>query len=604
MKANLCGELCRSLLPIVSLVCTVFGSASVADGQEALPAVRVPPSFQHPSGCPVPVRLPVVPLREPRPGVGVGPDQQWQTSRELGVAPTASFIESLQGNDAVVEVILGQGRLLTLKADIADKRGRAVIALADPSLVEFEMLPSPRLVRLIGRRAGITDLSITTADDQTYSFEVHVVYDLDLLRTQLRQVFPDAQLRITQMREHLALEGEARSMRQVDQILEVVKAYLKSVQPPAATASAVAGAGTSPGTAPPPTMVGRRGRDSDLPTTDDSAPDAAGDQPGNVPSPNVRGQGTAAPQAGGGANTTTVVAGPQVLNLLRVPGLHQVMLQVRIAELDRTSLREISAGLTGGGPAGSPFGVFPSGDFDLWVKSLRRNGLLTVLAEPNLVAMSGQHASFLSGGEIPIPTAQPNAGAVPSTTAEFKTYGVSLDFLPYVLDDERVRLIVSPEVSSLDYAVAIDINGSQVPGLIVRKTTTTVEMRQGQTLAIAGILQVETNATTDRWPYLGDIPYLGTFFSTNSHKRSEKELLVLVTPYLVASMDPDQVPPLPGAEIKDPSDLEFYLLHRLEGRTGREFNATHGADDALNLVRQLRLEQKSVCGPVGLSSSE
>jgi pilus assembly protein CpaC len=230
--------------------------------------------------------------------------------------------------------------------------------------------------------------------------------------------------------------------------------------------------------------------------------------------------------------------------------------------------------------------------------------LLTVLAEPNLVAMSGQHASFLAGGEVAIPVPQVSGGTTTGITVMFKNFGVALDFLPFVMEDESVRLTVSPEVSQLNYANGTELAGTKVPGFDTRKTTTTVEMRQGQTLAIAGLLQVEINADTRKVPGLGDIPYLGTFFSNTTHKRVEKELLVLVTPYLVAPMDPDQVPALPGAGIKEPTDLEFYLLNRIEGRTGRDFNTTQNSDDPLHLVRLLRMEQKNVCGPVGFSSSD
>ncbi|MCY2986397.1 MAG: hypothetical protein NTY19_00775 [Planctomycetota bacterium] len=250
------------------------------------------------------------------------------------------------------------------------------------------------------------------------------------------------------------------------------------------------------------------------------------------------------------------------------------------------------------------FGIFPNADFELLIRALRANSLLTVLAEPNLVAMSGQHASFLAGGQVAVPIPSVAGGTTTGISVMFKDFGVKLDFQPFVMEDESIRLTVSPEVSQLNQGNGTVVGGTSVPGFDTRKTTTTVEMRQGQTLAIAGLLQVEINANTTKVPGLGDIPYLGTFFSNTSHQRVEKELLVLVTPYLVAPMDPDQVPALPGAEVKEPTDLEFYLLNRMEGRTGRNYNTTQNADDPLHLVRLLRLEQKSVCGPVGLSNSE
>lgn len=650
MKANFIAKVYGSSLPMVVLALAGFsfagGSASAADTQAGAPAVGLP--LQHPSGCPVPVRLPNVPIRDARPGEGAAADQQWQTRREPGMAPTAGFVESLRGNDAVVEIVLGQGRLLTLKADIVGGRGRPVIAVGDPTVVEFDVLPNPRLLRLTGRRAGITDLSITTADNQTYSFEIHVVYDLALLRAQLRQLFPDTQLRLLQMHEHLAVEGEARSIRQVDQILRTIEAYLASMQPKIATQSTQGPSGTrgSPdGNRTTPGSAGPNAPEEELPT-DSSSSDAGVNRLGNgATEPALRrrvraevGDLTATVEE---SNSNLNVTAPkaQLINLLRVPGVHQVMLQVRIAELNRTGLRQIgsdlfgvhpgtgslygsklgvssatassvlgAAGVTGSVAVASNaenlFGIFPNADFELWVTALRTNSLLTVLAEPNLVAMSGQHANFLAGGEVAIPVPQVSGGITTGITVMFKNFGVALDFLPFVMEDESIRLTVSPEVSQLNQAIGTSLAGTTVPGFDTRKTTTTVEMRQGQTLAIAGLLQVEINANTKKVPGLGDIPYLGTLFSNTTHQRVEKELLVLVTPYLVAPMDPDQVPPVPGSEIKEPTDLEFYLLNRMEGRTGRNFNTTQNADDPLHLVRLLHLEQKSVCGPVGFSSSD
>src|SRR5262249_3157028 len=139
-------------------------------------------------------------------------------------------------------------------------------------------------------------------------------------------------------------------------------------------------------------------------------------------------------------------------------------------------------------------------------------------------------------------------------------------------------------------------------GLNTRKAQTTVEMRQGQTLAIAGLLQLQMDGNMDRIPGLGDLPILGPFFSNTTGERIEKELVVLVTPYLVEPMNKGQVPPTPGDEVKEPNDLEFYLFNRIEGKTGYDFRSTTQWDDPLHLVRLLKLEQKYVSGPVGFSN--
>ena len=139
-----------------------------------------------------------------------------------------------------------------------------------------------------------------------------------------------------------------------------------------------------------------------------------------------------------------------------------------------------------------------------------------------------------------------------------------------------------------------------VPGLDTRRAHTTVELHQGQTLAIAGLLQLELDGTTTRIPGLGDLPILGPFFSNTTNERMEKELIVMVTPYLAEPMNPDQVPPTPGDEVKEPNDLEFYLLNRIEARTGRDWRSTTEYDDAPHVLRCfLKLEKDHVRGPSG-----
>ena len=342
-----------------------------------------------------------------------------------------------------------------------------------------------------------------------------------------------------------------------------------------------------------------------------------------------------------------VIAPPQIINLLRVAGSQQVMLKVRIAELNRTAMRRIGANFLGvdtrtgaivgssiAGPTayqgtiGQPgnllfgnqlfgssslgpndgnstvFGIFQHTNFEFSLTALRQNGLLKILAEPNLVALNGQLASFLAGGEFPVPVPQVSAsGVAPTITVRFREFGVRLGFVPYILDGDVIRLTVAPEVSNIDPTIAVTLvaGGSPVPGLNTRKAQTTVELREGQTLAIAGLLQLTLNGETDRIPGLGDLPILGPFFSNTSSQRIEKELVVLVTPYLVEPMSHGQVPPTPGDEVKQPNDLEFFFLNRIEARTGKDFRATTSWDDVYNLRNHLKLEKKYVNGPVGFS---
>jgi pilus assembly protein CpaC len=329
---------------------------------------------------------------------------------------------------------------------------------------------------------------------------------------------------------------------------------------------------------------------------------------------------------------------PQIINLIRVPGVQQVLLQVRIAELNRTALREIGAdwllnadktilgtnisgnpvtGFGGGdgdgeevieralrlglGVGTTAFGIFPSGEFSVFLRALRRNSVINVLAEPNLMALHGQQASFLAGGEFPVPVPQSATIGVSAITVEYKPFGVMLNFTPFILDDDTIRLRVSPEASTIDERIGTELQGFVVPGISTRRVTTTVELKQGQTLALAGLLSVDMDGETSRIPLLGDLPYIGVMFSNTSHQRQEKELLVLVTPFLVQAAQPGQVPPLPGHEVLAPNDLEFYLLSRIEGRTGRPHRPTTNWDNPLKFVELLHLESRHTVGPVGFS---
>jgi pilus assembly protein CpaC len=320
------------------------------------------------------------------------------------------------------------------------------------------------------------------------------------------------------------------------------------------------------------------------------------------------------------------------------------LLKVRIAELNRTALREIGADMVfanpktgtivgtqiGGGavaasgiidPLGglvtntdpartffdtsnntTVFGIFEE-SYEILLRALRRNSLLKILAEPNLVAMNGHQASFLAGGEFPVPVTQTGTGGgAPAVTVQFQEFGVRLNFVPYILDGDVIRLSVDPEVSSVDFTLGTVLvpGGTPVPGLNTRKAHTTVELRQGQTLAIAGLLQVSLDGQTSRIPGMGDLPFIGPLFSNTSSGRIEKELIVLVTPYLIEAMHHDQVPPGPGDEVEGPGDIEFYLLNRIEGRTGRDRRATTEYDDPWRLVRCfIKCADKHIRGPYG-----
>jgi pilus assembly protein CpaC len=617
-----------------SLICLALAgrlSAQVGEGAAAQEPLPAPPKTE---AGPEPL-----PVRSPRPP-----------------AEVSAAVGKLTTNDATFEVILGQSRILPLKIDLSkpELKDRVSVAVGDPSVADFNVINTQQL-RIVGQRIGVTDLSII-AGDQVYSFEVRVVADLDPLRLQLRAAFPDAQVKLTPTRDHVVVEGQARDTPQVARIIDAVRAYLDAIYATELRkirATQPAGV-LRPGTAAPPQPINpsppRPGPGGPgggrMPAPQPGTP-APGDS--EAAQPVVPGVGVpegalppgipVSPELGLPAAIEATAIRPQIINLLKVPGCQQVLLKVRVAELNRTALRQIGADFLGVNPstgaiigtqiggatvtasgtvvnrtlhgtastAASPqttvFGIFERGDVEVMLSALRRNSIVKILAEPNLVAMNGHKASFLAGGKFPVPVPQATTGGIGATvTVQFEPFGVELDFLPFILDDDRIRLSVHPQVSTIDFAIGTTLvpGGSVVPGLDSREARTTVELRQGQTLAIAGLLYLTLDGQTSRIPGLGDLPILGPFFSNTTETRTEKELVVLVTPYLVDAMNPDQVPPTPGDEVKEPNDLEFYLLNRIEGRTGRDFRSTVQYDDATHVLRCLfRLEKDHVRGPYG-----
>lgn len=265
----------------------------------------------------------------------------------------------------------------------------------------------------------------------------------------------------------------------------------------------------------------------------------------------------------------------------------QVYLRVRVAEVTRELVQEFgvnwqalsnpgnfAAGLVSGRDfidtsgnlvmsstgASSLLGGFRTGNQSILglVDALDKEGLLSVLAEPNLTALSGQTASFLAGGEFPIPVAQDDN----TISIAFKPFGVALDFTPTVLSSERISLTVRPEISEISTANSITLDNLKIPGLTVRRVETTVELSSGQSFAIGGLLQDNTRDLVSRVPGLGDLPVLGKLFSSKNYQNNKTELVVIVTPYVVRPSDPKAMRD-PLHSLQPASDVEFLVQNRL-----------------------------------------
>jgi pilus assembly protein CpaC len=286
----------------------------------------------------------------------------------------------------------------------------------------------------------------------------------------------------------------------------------------------------------------------------------------------------------------------KVNNLVEVGGVQQVMLEVRVAEMQRSLIRRLGvnfnyltdsgnfgisqlAGLTqivssGGNLNSGPFSTFVSpsvnallrfraggATWTAFVDALKQDGLVKVLAEPTLIALSGQDAYFLAGGEFPVPVPQ----GLGSVAIEYKSFGVRLSFTPTVLSDNKINIKVSPEVSELDFTTAVQFSGFVIPGISGRRAETTVELADGQSFAIAGLLKDTVRDVMDKYPLLGDIPILGMLFRSRSFQKNETELIIIVTPHLVKPLDTAKQS-LPIDNYIEPNDAEFYILGLMQGK--------------------------------------
>ena len=283
-------------------------------------------------------------------------------------------------------------------------------------------------------------------------------------------------------------------------------------------------------------------------------------------------------------------AGDKVVNLISVGSSQQVMLEVQFAEVNRSSGKEIGLSVIGNsasgafsGASGNGSNLLPGGTHEVRLDSitgmfgifrqgfsigglslqgilnaLETKGLSRTLAKPTLVALSGERASFLAGGEFPVPSVQ-NGGTTPSISVQFKTFGVSLAFTPTVLSDSTINMIVEPEVSEIDPTASLTLNGITIPGLRTRRVSTTLELRDGESFAIAGLLQHDTKVNISQLPILGSLPIIGSLFRSTQYQKGETELLVVVTPHLVAPIRPSQVR-LPTDRMADPNEAKTFLL--------------------------------------------
>jgi pilus assembly protein CpaC len=438
----------------------------------------------------------------------IHPAQLQQAS--LPVVPSPGVADLPQASETPETLHLLVGRSLVITSPTRIKR----ISLADPAIAEA-IVVSPTQVLVNGKAPGGVSLLIWDENDQNQSFEVSVDIDTLSLSQKIHEVFPNEPVHIETSKDVVMLSGKISSAAVADKILEVVK------------------------------------------------------------------------------NST-----PKVTSLMQVPAIPagEILLEVKFAEADRTALNQLgvnlfstpggknvglistqqfgSVGLEGGLGSTQPvttasttgttttvttatnqntfslsnlLNIFlfrPDINLGATIQALQARDVLQILAEPNLLTASGKDASFLAGGEFPYPVIQSTgaAGSLPAITIQFKEFGVRLSFTPTLRDDGLIHLRVRPEVSALDFSNALTIQGFTIPAISTRRVESEMDLRDGQSFAIAGLVDNRVTEIMSKIPGLGDIPVLGKLFQSKSLNKSRNELLVIVTPRIVQPLSPDQVP--------------------------------------------------------------
>lgn len=441
-------------------------------------------------------------------------------------------------NTSNIQVPIYKSRVLTTRAPVKK------VSVGNPQIADI-LITSPTQLYLLGRSLGSTNVLLWDGGNRLIdSLDLEVVHDLGGLKDKLYQLMPNERIEVFSAQGALVLRGQVSSASAMDGAIKLAKSYT------AQSASVVQGEGEAAAAAPAESL--------------------------------------------------------EVINLLTVGGSQQVMLEVKVAEMQRDLVKRLGVRFLAIGTGGNwQFGGFNNSDslvdnllspstgflaqfasesflFDAILEASKDNGSAKILAEPTLTTLSGQQAEFISGGEFPIPVSDDDG-----ITIEFKEFGVGVKFLPVVLDSERINLNLNVSVSELVAANSLIVeadstSGSSsllVPALTKRSALSTVELGNGQTIAIAGLISENTRDSVSRFPGLGDIPVLGHLFRSQEFVNGETELVILVTPHLAKPIDARSVR-LPTEKFVEPSDLDFYLLGKTKGRQpGRQVPVSLGVSE-------------------------
>ena len=408
-----------------------------------------------------------------------------------------------------------------------------------------DVLPmSDRVIYIQGKKIGTTNVSVFDKDKQLLAvIDVEVAVDTQSLAAQIRSGTGSKGIRVSSNNGQIILTGQVANAVVADRAVAIAKATTPKI--PVVNAMSVSNAQQ--------VMLKVRF----LEATRDAGRDLG------VNWYAANGSGTRGFNTGAGSATQVG--------------------QSPAATAGGIPLFQTAGTLVGSSTAG-PFGVAlaslvnkSSGSLDLLISALETKGLVRRLAEPDLVALSGDTASFLAGGEIPVPIVQPSGGATPLITVEYKPFGVQLSFVPTVLANGIINLRLIPSVSELDYTNAVTVSGFKIPALTKREARTTIELRDGQSFAIAGLLQTEGLSNISQLPWIGSVPVLGALFRSTSFQKHETDLVVIVTPHLVEPGTPGQPLTSPLEQRLPGNDADLFLMGTPDvAKKYRDYVATGG----------------------------
>lgn len=417
------------------------------------------------------------------------------------MTPVAAEVLRVATGQASSALNVPMNRAVVVESDVPF----AELSIANPGIADISTL-SDKSIYVLGKAPGRTTLTLLSPEGKLISnVEVHVTPDIGEFKERLQQILPGERIEVRTANDGIVLSGTVSSTAKLDRALDLASRY---------------------------------------------APD-------------------------------------RVSNLMVVGGTQQVMLKVRFAEMQRSVSKNLSSSLAinhnGSGGSGAETGTWLNGsnglnnptittrgnansammfgfsagafEFGVLLEALENKGMVRTLAEPNLTALSGQEAKFLAGGEYPIPVASGDSGI----TIEYKPFGVELNFTPVVVDGDIINLTINAAVSSIDGSITMENDGFAINAFKRRETSTTVEMRDGESFAIAGLLQDDFRDMNGQVPWLGDIPIIGALFRSAEYQRAQSELVIIVTPHLVSPVNGDALA-LPTDRIRIPTERELFLF--------------------------------------------